>query len=443
MALVAVVGRPNVGKSTLINRIIGKRETIVQEMPGVTRDRKYLKADWNGRKFTLVDTGGLDFAETADLTKQIQEQAMFAIREADAIMFVVDANDGLMGMDEDVADILRRTEKPVILVVNKWDDPAHPPVESIFYKLGLGDPFSVSAIHGLGTGDLLDVVVAALPEDDPEEEETAAKLAIVGRPNVGKSSILNKILRQDRSIVSDIAGTTRDTIDSRIVQNGKTYLYIDTAGLRRKAKVTDDVEYYSSLRVLEALDRAEIALLVIDAEEGVTDQDQRIAAAIGKRGRGCIVLLNKWDLIPGDEAEELLWDMKEQLYFINYAPFITVSALTGRGLEKLPDVIDRVAAAYKDRIPTSDLNKFVDDFAGSLEGSAHGKPFRILYGTQVKAEPPTILFFTTLRMDAKVISKTFKKTVENRLRENFDFVGCPVRLRFRSKESREQQDANK
>lgn len=443
MALVAVVGRPNVGKSTLINRIIGKREAIVQETPGVTRDRKYLKAEWSGRNFTLVDTGGLDFAETADLTKQIQTQAMFAIREADAILFVVDAKDGLMGMDEDVADILRRTEKPVVLVVNKWDNPDHPPMESIFYKLGLGDPFSVSAIHGLGVGDLLDVVIAALPEDDPEEEETAARLAIVGRPNVGKSSILNKILRQDRSIVSDIAGTTRDTIDSRVIHNGKTYLYIDTAGLRRKAKVTDDVEYYSSLRVLEALDRAEIALLVIDAQEGVTDQDQRVAAAVEKRGRGCIVLLNKWDLVPGDEAEELLEDMKEQLHFISYAPFITVSAVSGRGLEKLPDVIDRVAAAYKDRIPTADLNRFVDDYAGVLEGSAHGKPFRILYGTQVKAEPPTLLFFTTLRLEAKVISKTFKKTVENRLRENFDFVGCPVRLRFRAKESREQQDANK
>lgn len=433
MALLAVVGRPNVGKSTLINRIIGRREAIVQAEPGVTRDRKYLKADWNGRTFTLVDTGGLDFDATAGLTKKIRDQALFAIREADAILFVVDAKDGLMGPDEDVADILRRTEKPVILVVNKWDDPGHPPNETIFYKLGLGDPFPVSAAHGIGIGDLLDVVVPLLTEEKPEEAP-AVRLAIIGRPNVGKSSILNRLLEQERAIVSDIAGTTRDSIDSKIVKGGQTYLIVDTAGLRKKAKVTDDVEYYSSLRVIEALERSEIALLVIDAGEGVTEQDQHIAADIAKRGRGCIILFNKWDVIDGAAAEEILKDMKERLHFVSYAPVATVSALSGRSLGKIFGLVDKVIDAYRDRIPTSDLNRFIEDNARSLEGSARGKSWRVLYGTQATSEPPTIVFFLNARQAGGLVSKRFRRTVENRLRENFDFTGSPIRLRFRGKE---------
>jgi GTP-binding protein len=436
MPLVAVVGRPNVGKSTLINRIIGRREAIVQETPGVTRDRNYLKADWNGRDFTLVDTGGLVFGESRDLNKEIRDQALFAINEADSILFVVDANDGLLGPDEEVADILRRTEKPVVLVVNKWDDLSQPPLESIFYKLGLGDPFSVSALHGVGIGDVLDTIVATLPIEGPQEETPAARVAIVGRPNVGKSSMLNRVLRQDRAIVSDMAGTTRDTIDSTVTHNGSRYVFVDTAGLRRKAKVTDDIEYYSSLRVMEALERADIAILVIDADEGVTDQDQRVAAAIEKKGRACIVLLNKWDLVPGEEAEERLAVMKEELGFISYAPFVTSSMITGRGLDKLFDLIDRVLAAYRDRIPTADLNRFVEDHAGVLEGITHGKTFRILYGTQVKTEPPAIIFFTTTRLESKEIPKSYRKAVENKLRSSFDFTGCPLRLRFRAKEAR-------
>jgi GTPase len=433
MALVAVVGRPNVGKSTLINRIIGRREAIVQAEPGVTRDRKYLKADWSGRTFTLIDTGGLDFDETADLTKKIRDQAFFAMREADAIMFIVDAKDGLLGPDEEVADILRRTEKPVILVVNKWDDPGHPPHEMIFYKLGLGDPFPVSAAHGVGIGDLLDVVISLLPDEKPEDAR-AVRLAIIGRPNVGKSSILNKLLEQERAIVSEMAGTTRDSIDSKIVKNGQTYLVVDTAGLRKRAKVTDDVEYYSSIRVLEALERSEIAFLVIDAGEGVTEQDQHIAADIAKRGRGCIVLFNKWDLIDGQAAEEILKDMKERLHFVSYAPVITVSALSGRSMGKVFSLVDEVIKAYRDRIPTSDLNKFIEDNARSLEGNAHGKNFRVLYGTQVTSEPPTIIFFMSAKQTSGLISKRFRRTVENRLRENFDFTGSPIRLRFRGKE---------
>jgi GTP-binding protein len=434
MALVAVVGRPNVGKSTLINRIIGRREAIVQATPGVTRDRKYLQAEWSGRTFTLIDTGGLDFATTVNLTKQIREQALFAIREADAILFVVDAKDGLIGPDEDVADILRRTEKPVILVVNKWDDPGHPPHEMIFYKLGLGDPFPVSAVHGIGMGDLLDIVISLLRVDRPVEETPEARLTIVGRPNVGKSSVLNRILDTERAIVSDMAGTTRDSIDSRIVKNGKTYVIVDTAGLRKKAKVTDDVEYYSSLRVLDALERSEIALLVIDAGDGVTEQDQHIAAEVAKKGRACIILFNKWDLVPGNEAEERLHDMKARLHFVSYAPVVTVSALSGRSFQKLFGMVDTVIAAYRDRIPTSDLNKFIEDNARSMEGNTKGKNFRVLYGTQVTTEPPTLIFFLNARQAAGLVSKKFKRTVENRLRENFEFVGSPIRLRFRGKE---------
>jgi GTP-binding protein len=433
MALVAVVGRPNVGKSTLINRIIGRREAIVQSEPGVTRDRKYLKADWSGRTFTLIDTGGLDFDETAGLTKKIRDQALFAIREADAILFVVDAKDGLLGPDEDVADVLRWTEKPVILVVNKWDDPGHPPHETIFYKLGLGDPFPVSAAHGIGIGDLLDIVTSLLPEEKPEEPP-AVRLAIIGRPNVGKSSILNRLLEQERAIVSEMAGTTRDSIDSKIVKGGQTYLVVDTAGLRKKAKVTDDVEYYSSLRVVEALERSEVALLVIDAAEGVTEQDQHIAADIDKRGRACVILFNKWDLIDGTAAEEILKDMKERLHFVSYAPVLTVSAVSGRSLVKIFNLVDQVIAAYRDRIPTPDLNRFIEDNARSLEGSTKGKNFRVLYGTQVTSEPPTILFFLNVRQAGGLVSKRFRRTVENRLRESFDFTGSPIRLRFRGKE---------
>ncbi len=433
MALVAVVGRPNVGKSTLINRIIGRREAIVQARPGVTRDRKYLKADWSGRTFTLIDTGGLDFDESAGLTKKIRDQALFAIREADAIIFVVDAKDGLLGPDEDVADILRRTEKPVILVVNKWDDPGHPPHETIFYKLGLGDPFPVSAAHGIGIGDLLDVVISLLPEEKPEEKP-AARLAIVGRPNVGKSSLLNRLLEQERAIVSETAGTTRDSIDSKIVRGGKTYLVVDTAGLRKKSKVTDDVEYYSSLRVIEALERSEAALLVIDAGEGVTEQDQHIAADIAKRGRACIILFNKWDLVKGESAEDVLNDMKERLHFVSYAPVVTVSALSGRSMGKIFDLVDKVIDAYRDRIPTPDLNKFVEDNKRSLEGITRGKSWRVLYGTQATIEPPTIVFFLSARRTAGLVSKRFRRTVENRLRESFDFAGSPIRLRFRGKE---------
>lgn len=437
MALVAVVGRPNVGKSTLINRIVGRRETIVQEQPGVTRDRKYLKADWRKTHFTLIDTGGLDFDETVNLTKQIKDQALFAIREADVIMFVVDAKDGLLGSDEDVADILRRTEKSVVLVVNKWDDPSRPPHEMIFYKLGLGDPFPVSAAHGIGVGDLLDLVVSLLPNEQRDEEPPAARLAIIGRPNVGKSSVLNRLLNQERAIVSEIAGTTRDAIDSEIMDDGKKYVLVDTAGLRRRAKVTEDIEYYSSLRVIEALERSEVALLVIDASEGVTDQDKHIAADIEKRGRACLVLLNKWDLVEGADAEEKLKDMQYRLRFISYAPFLAVSAKSGRGFSKLFGLVDQVISAYRDRIPTADLNRFIEDLAGSLEGSTGGRSFRIMYGTQVKSEPPTIIFFTNLKRVKGVISAGFRRSVENRLRENFDFTGCPVRLRFKGKETRD------
>lgn len=437
MSLVAVVGRPNVGKSTLVNRIAGCREAIVEASAGVTRDRKYVPAEWQGKHFTLIDTGGLDFREGENLVRDIRAQALFAVREADAVIFVVDSKAGLTGADEEAADVLRRAKKPVILAANKWDDPGRPAFDEVFYKLGLGNPIAISAAHGVGIGDLLDAAVEDLPVLEREESVTAAKIAIVGRPNVGKSSILNRVLGQERAIVSELAGTTRDTIDSRLVTGEKTYVFMDTAGLRRRSKVSGQIEYYSSLRVLTALDRSEIALLIIDADEGVTDQDQRIAAAVADKGRALVVLLNKWDMVPGEEAPERLNQAKEALRFIGYAPLLTVSAITGRGLDKLLSSVDKVMMAYRDRIPTADLNKFIEDNAGALEGASAAKRFRVMYGAQVATAPPVIVFFTTLTAPHRVAT-TYRRGVENLLRRDFDFTGSPIRLRFRGKEQRAQ-----
>lgn len=431
MALVAVVGRPNVGKSTLINRILGKRETIVEETPGVTRDRKYLEADWNGHPFTLIDTGGLIFRDEDGFAERIREQALFAVRQADAVIFVVDGRDGLLGSDEDIAEVLRSSKKPVFLAVNKWDDPKMTLDTASFYKLGLGDPALISAIHGLGVGDLLDGLVKVLPEEDKAQTDTHLTIAIVGRPNVGKSSIFNRLIGEERVIISEIAGTTRDSIDSLLIRGDNRYLFLDTAGLRRKSLRKTAVEFYSSVRVLEAIDRAELVLLILDSEDGVTDQDKKIAAHVVDKGRALIVVANKWDVVDGERADDLIADIGQDLKFVPYAPLLCVSALTGRGVDRIFPTLDRVAGEFQARIPTHVLNDFVDEFRSSFEAAAGKRAFRILYATQAGVKPPTIVFFTTSGKKDKRVTSNYRRYLENRIRERFSFEGVPIKIKVK------------
>ncbi len=433
MTLVAVVGRPNVGKSTLINRIIGKREAIVDKTPGVTRDRKYVDAKWNDRLFTLTDTGGLEFADSNGLGGKVRDQALFAVNEADVILFIVDGQTGLLGDDEEIADTLRRTTCPVIVVVNKWDDPRIHIEHATFYKLGLGDPIPVSSLHGIGIGDLLDHLVDVLPAGEAEKTVAPSTISIVGRPNVGKSSIFNKLIGDERVIISDKAGTTRDAIDSLLEKDGHPYLFIDTAGLRRKGK-RGKIEHFSSVRVSGAIDRADLVMLITDAVSGITDQDRRIAAMVDAKGRAMLVLLNKWDLVKGESAEPILFEAHNRLSFVSYSPIVSVSALTSRGIEKLFPLIEKAEKAYHRRIQTSELNLFVEQFRDKLEGRISGKPFRIMYATQVRAGPPTIVFFTNLRRTDNRIGANYRRYLENLIREHFSFEGTPIKIRIRSKD---------
>lgn len=436
MAVVAVVGRPNVGKSTLVNRIVGKREAIVEKTPGVTRDRKHLPAEWSGHHFTLIDTGGLDLEKKADLIKKVREQAIFAIRQADVVVFLVDGASGLMSTDEEVAELLRKSEKPTLLVINKLDDPARPIERASFYKLGLGEPLEVSALHGIGIGDFLDSLVALLPEEKKREErKEALSIAIIGRPNVGKSSLFNRLLGEERAIVSEVPGTTRDSIDSLIEWEKRNYLFVDTAGLRKKAKMSTAVEYYSSLRVLESIEQANLVLLVIDAHERVTAQDQKIASEIEKKGRACIVLLNKWDLINGEKAEKVLLQTQEALHFIEFAPILTISALTGGGINRIFPTIKGVEEQYFKRVPTGKLNDFIEKNRSALEISIRGKPLRIYYATQAAVAPPTFIFFVNRGMPSRAIPLNYRRFIKKRIRQSFDFPFAPVRIRFREKRS--------
>ena len=435
--IVAIVGRPNVGKSTLVNRIAQKKEAIVHESRGVTRDRSYHEADWCGREFTLVDTGGIETGRSDDaFAGRIREQAEAACQEADVIIFVVDATIGVTEEDETVARILRRAGKPVFLVANKLDNPADDKTMWDFYALGLGEPRPISAVHGHGTGDLLDEVVAALPEpaDEPEYPEDALRVAIIGRPNVGKSSITNRFAGKNRSIVSDVAGTTRDALDVIVERGDKRYRLVDTAGMRKRNLVHEDVEYYSLVRGLRAIDEAEVCLLVVDASEGVTEQDQKIAGLAIERGCALIILLNKWDLVTDDHArEEVMQSVARRMTFAPWAPVIRVSALTGRSLEKVWAVVDRVGAAHSGQVSTSALNNLL----AQMRESGHTivkrpKRLRIQYANQTGNCPPALTFFCNF---PELIDDNFKRYLENRLREQFNLEGTPLRLRFRKKQS--------
>lgn len=435
--IVAIVGRPNVGKSTLVNRIAQKKEAIVHESRGVTRDRSYHEADWCGREFTLVDTGGIETGRSDDaFAGRIREQAEAACQEADVIIFVVDATTGVTEEDETVARILRRAGKPVFLVANKLDNPADDKTMWDFYALGLGEPRPISAVHGHGTGDLLDEVVAALPEpaEEPEYPEDALRVAIIGRPNVGKSSITNRFTGKNRSIVSDVAGTTRDALDVIVERGEKRYRLVDTAGMRKRNLVHEDVEYYSLVRGLRAIDEAEVCLLVVDASEGVTEQDQKIAGLAIERGCALIILLNKWDLVTDDHArEEVMQSVARRMTFAPWAPVIRVSALTGRSLEKVWAVVDRVGAAHSGQVPTNALNNLLAQMRESGHTIVKGpKRLRIQYANQTGNCPPALTFFCNF---PELVDDNYKRYLENRLREQFNLEGTPLRLRFRKKQS--------
>lgn len=433
--IVAVVGRPNVGKSTLVNRIAQSRDAIVHESRGVTRDRSYHNADWSGRDFVLVDTGGIETGKSDDaFSKSIREQAEAACGEADAIIFVVDATTGVTEEDETVARILRRAHKPTFLCANKLDNPDDKKLMYEFYNLGLGDPYPLSAVHGHGTGDLLDDVIAALPEQVEENlyPEDALRVAIIGRPNVGKSSITNRFAGKQRSIVSDVAGTTRDALDVVVEHDGKRYRLVDTAGMRKRNVVHEDVEYYSYVRGLQAIDEAQVCLLIVDASEGVTEQDQKIAGLAIERGCALVILLNKWDLLKTDQArEEVMQTLARRMTFAPWAPVLRTSALSGRALEKVWPLVDRVALSHIGNISTNKLNNMLSAIRESGHTVVKGsKRLRIQYANQTGNCPPAVTFFCNF---PELVDDNFKRYLENRLRENFDLEGTPIRLRFKKK----------
>jgi GTP-binding protein len=436
--VVAVVGRPNVGKSSLVNRVLGRREAIVQERPGVTRDRRAFAADWDGRRFEIVDTGGLE-PGAEGLDARITEQAHVAMEAADLILLVVDATTGYTKDDLEVARMLRRSPKPVIVVVNKVDRPGDPAAVAEFFGLGLGDPIPVSALHGTGSGDLLSALVKQLPEvQRTDARNTWASIAIVGRPNVGKSSILNSLTREQRAIVHDVPGTTRDPVDSDLVlPSGRVVTIVDTAGMRREVQLKDPVEYFSWLRSRRTLERVDACILVVDADEGVTGHDQRIAEEIVATGRACVVALNKWDLRKGEEdADRDRWERRsaEQLRFLPWAEQMRVSAKTRRGIDKLLPAVELAVESHRRRLPTGTLNRLIRQ-AGEEKPHPRlsGRAVRVLYAVQAKVGPPTVLLFTNGPMEP-----SYLRYLDRRLRESEPFRGSPVRFELRLKAPRER-----
>jgi len=426
--LVAVVGRPNVGKSTLVNRIVGRREAIVEEQPGVTRDRKILEADWNGREFLVVDTGGW-IATQDGIDAQVSRQAERAIKEADVVLLVVDATVGVTEEDDRVAGLLRRADKPVLVVANKVDDSGREADAWGLARLGLGDPFPVSALHGRGTGDLLDAVVEHLPEPVEAEEAitpiepAVPAVAIVGRPNVGKSTLFNRLIGDDRSVVHDVPGTTRDSIDTVVETDEGPIRFVDTAGMRRKSRIDEGPEYYSLVRALQSIDRADAALLVIDATEGVTHQDQRLAERIDAAGSPVVIVLNKWETLDAERRAAVMTDVGRRLEFLGYAPVLKISALSGKGVHKLVPALGQAIDAYHRRVPTGELNQVLQ-----AAQAAHPAPagVRVLYATQGAADPPTFTLFAS-----RTVPPTYLRYLERRIREHFAFGPTPLKLRVR------------
>ena len=436
LPIVAVVGRPNVGKSTFVNRIAQADEAIVHEMRGVTRDRSYHIADWNGVEFKLVDTGGIEMGDDDAFQSSIRAQAFAGVNEADAIVFIVDGRTGVQPDDEEVARILRKTAKPVFLAVNKMDNPDRMDEVWEFYQLGLGDPWSVSALHGSGTGDLLDAVIDELRKVDlpgDADDDPGINVAIIGRPNAGKSSLTNRLTNGDRSIVSDVAGTTRDAIDTVIEHEGQRYTIVDTAGLRRKSQIDEDVEYYGFVRAMRAIDRADVAVLVIDGSIGLTDQDQRVAGFAAERGCAMVIVLNKWDIVEGPDAkEEIRQRVEDRMTFVGYAPVVSMSALTGKRVDRIWDAIDTAYEHYCQTIPTNKLNTWLQSIRETGHTVSQGKAvLRMKYITQTSTCPPRFTLFVN-RPD--LVTDNYERFLENRLRAAFDLTGTPISLKFKKKD---------
>lgn len=436
--VVAIVGRPNVGKSTLFNKIVGKRIAIVEDTPGVTRDRLYAEAEWNGITFTLIDTGGIEPVSTDHILTEMRNQAQVAIDTSDVIVLVVDVREGMTATDKDVANMLMRSGKEIVIACNKCDTPGDPPLQMYdFYNLALGEPIPVSGVHGSGVGDLLDEVCKHFPENtEEEEEEDIIKIAVVGKPNAGKSSLINRILGENRVIVSPIAGTTRDSIDTRYEKNGDKFLIIDTAGMRKRSKVEENIERFSVIRALNAVDRADVVLIMIDATEGVTEQDTKIAGYAHEQGKAALICVNKWDLIEKDTKtmNNFRLDVQDGLSYMLYAPILFISAKTGQRVDKIFEMAKYVANQNAMRISTGMLNDVINDATSRVQPpSDKGKRLKILYITQASVKPPTFIIFVN---DKKLAHFSYIRYLENQLRNTFGFEGTPIRfiIRERSKE---------
>jgi GTP-binding protein len=433
--VVAIVGRPNVGKSMLFNKLTGRRMAIVEDTPGVTRDRIYGDCDWNGRSFLLVDTGGIEPGTDDEILKFMRRQAEIAIETATVVVMVVDVTIGLTAADAEVASILKKSKKPVVLAVNKCDQTGGVNPESYeFYSLGLGDPIEVSAVHGHGTGDLLDACVAQFPPESEEEEDPEViKVAIIGKPNVGKSSLLNRILGEERVIVSDVAGTTRDAIDSYFENESGKFLFIDTAGMRRKSKVDDAIEKYSNLRAISAIERSDVCLILLDANDGVTEQDTKIAGLAHEAGKACIIVVNKWDAVEKDTKtmDKMTDDIRRDLSYMTYAPVLYISALTGQRVDKLFDQIVAVSNQNSMRITTGMLNNILEDATARVQPPTDkGRRLKIYYMTQVGVKPPHFVIFCN---DARLFHFSYQRYLENQIRSVFGLTGTPIQITIRQK----------
>lgn len=430
--VLAIVGRPNVGKSTIFNRLVGERKSIVDDFPGVTRDRLYNEASWQKHDFIVIDTGGIQW-EKEDISKSITKQAEIAIGEAGVILMVVDNTIGITLDDQKIADILRKTKKPVILTVNKTDN-FNKSNAYEFYSLGLGEPIPISAIHGANMGDLLDEITNNFYDiDKNEDNDDSLKVAVIGRPNVGKSSLVNKLSNEERVIVSNISGTTRDSVDQKIKHDGNIYTFIDTAGIRRKSKIGEAIEKYTIIRSLKAIERSDITLLLIDAVEGVTEQDKKVAGFAYEKGKGIIIVVNKWDLIPKNEKTMKAFeeDIRDELKFSSYAPIIFISALTGKRLYDLFPLIDKININCNRKIETSLLNQLLREIITCNPPSKDkGRNLKIYYGTQIRIKPPSFSLFVN---DDKLVHFSYKRYIENKFREAFDFTGTPIRIYFQNK----------
>jgi len=452
--IVALVGRPNVGKSTLFNRIAGQRIAIVEDEPGTTRDRLYAEAEWTSQPFILVDTGGIDVSaseagagregradplgtSSRDFIREIRQQAEIAIEEADVVVFLVDAKDGVTAADRDVADVLRRSGRPVIVAANKADNEIRRQAALEFYELGLGDPLAVSGLHGTGTGDLLDEIVARIPPGEEEPDASTVRIAIVGRPNVGKSSLLNALLQEERAIVSSIPGTTRDAIDTELGWEGQRLTLIDTAGIRRRGKVERGVEKYSVMRAINAIQRSDVALLVVDATTGITAQDTHVAGFVTDAFKSAAVIVNKWDLVPDKDNESVLTytaDVRERLKFMDYVPVLFISALTRQRVSKVLPLALQIAEQRLLRVPTGEMNRLIGDaLTAHPAPNRQGKQLRFFYATQAEISPPTFIIFVN---DAELVHFSYARYIENRIRDAHPFTGTPLRLHFRNRTQR-------